>query len=458
MPPSLSAFSAEVAMPVIKDWGIYVYFAADVPSAQMGAGALENLKRLAAAGSNENIGITAMMDLPGKYTQFFVIPPKPKGQDTWRVLPDRWSPNLNSASTDTIFDFFAWSFRNCPAKHIALVFWGHGYAIDDFDPRLETADQSTDSDPDRDVEGCSGQSSADEFAQTRDIPLKFIFDSTHNSVLNNNEVADVIRRCNTILPGDRKVDVLGFDCCNMALAEVLCEMEDCANYAVAAETGLPFEAWISAKILQKFLSGKPPDPQEFAKAAVIEFIDSFADQTTEYVQLSACNLNKCVDLEAAMNKLSAALSDAADDPWRRAAIYQAWNNGVSFDPDGFIDLYCFCGLLSTYMSSATPANPAQFPSVVTAAKEVQGVLHGGKDPFVLVSKFAPNLPNRRIALSKGLAIWFPSWIQDPTVEFIQKKQSKEYFFNGYQRTRFATATGWNMFLLKLFNLTQGIGN
>ena len=372
-------------------------------------------------------------------------------------MPDRWSANLDSASADTIFDFFAWSFRNCPAKQIALVFWGHGYAIDDFDPRIETINQSTDSDPHGDEEDC-GQSNANIFTQTRDCPLKFIFDSTHNSVLNNDEVADVIRRCNTILPGDRKVDVLGFDCCNMAMAEVLCEMADCADYAVAAETGLPFQAWISPKILQRFLTGKLPGPQEFAKAAVTQFIDSFADQTTQYVQLSACNLNRCDDLEAAMKELSAALSDSVDDPWCRAAVYRACNDGVCFDPDGFIDLYCFCGLLTIYMSSATLPNPAQSPSVVSAAKDVQRVLHSSKDPFILESKFAPNLPDRRISLSKGVAIWFPSWIQDPTVEFIQKEQSKEYFFSGYQRTRFATATGWNMFLLKLFNLTQELGN
>jgi hypothetical protein len=436
-------------MPVTKDWGIYVYLAADVPSAQMGAAALDNLSNLAAVGSNENIGITAMIDLPGKYTRFFVIPPKPKGQDTWRVLPDRWSANLNSASADTIFDFFAWSFRNCPAKRIALIFWGHGYAIDDFDPRLETTNETTDSDSDGD-EGDCGQSNADVVAQTKNSPLKFIFDSTHNSVLNNDEVADAIRRCNTILPGDRKVDVLGFDCCNMGMAEVLCEMADCADYAVAAETGLPFQAWISPKILQRFLAGNLPGPREFAKAAVTQFIDSFADQTTQYI--------RCDGLEAKMNKLSAALSNAVDDPWCRAAVYRACNDGVCFDPDGFIDLYCFCGLLTRYMASATPRNPAESPNVVTAAKEVQIVLRGDNDPFILESKFAPNLPNRRISLSKGVAIWFPSWIQDPTVEFIQKEQSKTYFFNGYQRTRFATATGWNMFLLKLFNLTQGVGN
>jgi hypothetical protein len=446
-------------MPDLKDWGIYVYFAADVPSQAMRRAARRNLQKFADVGSNRKVGITAMLDVSDQDTQLYVIPPQPVGKDEWIVEPSLTLPNVNSASTEAIQQFFQWSVDNCPARKIAFVFYGHGYAIDDFDPRLEQqmppnseASESEFAEQDdmgREFESQSGDglsargNAADRFARSRSLPLKLIFDSTHNAVLNNDQVADVIRASKKTLPKDSELAILGFDCCNMAMAEVLCEMSGCADIAVAAETGLPFQSWVSQSLLQKVLAGAPPDPEGLAETAVHDFIQSFANKTSTYVAISACNLALCKELEAAAERLVRALIETVEDEASRAAIFRSRNDCVCFDPDGFIDFDCFCGFLSEDLAGTAAAE---------ACIPVRKVLR----EFVIASEFAPNFPDRRISLSTGLSIWFPPWIQNPEVQIPQKEQSIEYFQNGYHRTRFARATGWDRFLSRLIDETHGM--
>jgi hypothetical protein len=88
--------------------------------------------------------------------------------------------------------------------------------------------------------------------------------------------------------------------------------------------------------------------------------------------------------------------------------------------------------------------------VATAAASVENAV----SQVVVYSRVAPNSPGRKIMLSKGLSIWFPPWIQFPSVNYSQIERSKDYFLHGYLQTRFAQTTGWNKFLLKLLQLTQ----
>jgi len=89
-------------------------------------------------------------------------------------------------------------------------------------------------------------------------------------------------------------------------------------------------------------------------------------------------------------------------------------------------------------------------AVILAAWEVQKAVQS----VVAFRGIAPPLQGRKIALSTGLSIWFPPWIQFPGVRYVQMQQSKDYLFNGYSTTLFARVTGWDCFLQRLFLLTQ----
>ena len=63
------------------EWGIYVYFAADVPDPDMQTAVQTTLRTLASVGSTDDIKITAMIDLPCRKTEYYIIPPKPRSED-----------------------------------------------------------------------------------------------------------------------------------------------------------------------------------------------------------------------------------------------------------------------------------------------------------------------------------------------------------------------------------------
>ena len=430
-----------VADIVRAEWGVYVYFAADVPDPDMQAAVRSTLRTLASVGSTKDIKITAMIDLPGRKTPSTTFFQKgPTTRPRWSILPDRFLSNVRTpASIGAILDFFEWSNRNCPAEKIALVFWGHGYALDDYDPRIPANAEGTGQSRRR----RGKERSAQKFPGESGNELKLLYDVTHKSVLNNRDFAQAIRDYTERFNGRKPVQVLGLDCCNMAMAEVLCELQGVAEYAVAAETGLPFQAWLSAPALNMFLGNKYMEAKDLAIGAVKDFIGSFSHSADRYIELSACNLGKFKDLEAAMRQLVAALLPAIERFENRRAIAQAWDEDVSFVPDGMIDLSSFCGLLGKYIKKAETA-------VIEAAGKVQEAV----GELVERAEVSPNFSGRRISLSKGLSIWFPPWIQRPGVRYDQIKQSKEYLFNGYSSTHFARVTGWDRFLRKLFYLTQ----
>jgi hypothetical protein len=425
-----------------KTWGIYVYFAADVPDPLMQAAVWDTLQTIALVGSSDTVKITAMVDLPNKDTEYYIIPRRPtkKGAVAARILPDRFRTNVDSASIDTILDFFEWSNRNCPADNIALVFWGHGYALDDFDPRIQ---QKVANVAPMQAGGVMGRV-AGTFPTGEGNELKLLYDVTHKSILGNRDFAEAIRDYTELFNGRKPVQVLGLDCCNMAMVEVLSELQGVAEYAVAAETALPFQSWLSAPVLRSFLNTPYANAKTFATTAAREFINYMGFSASLFIELSACNLGGFGKLEAAVKTLVNALLPAIEKFENRRAIARAWENGLSFLPDGMIDLASFCGLLGKYIDSSENA-------VKSAALSVKATVGGVVD----FRGVAPPLTGRRIELSTGVSIWFPPWIQFPNVRYFQMQQSKDYLlFNGYSSTHFAKVTGWDLFLLKLYVLTQ----
>lgn len=452
--PSHAVRAAEEVAAQHKTWGIYVYFAADVRDSQMEAAVWKTLGAIATVGSDERVKITAMIDLPGRDTEYYIIPRKSTkpGGTPWPLIPDRFLSNVNSASIDTILDFFSWSKRNCPAENIALIFYGHGYAIDDFDPRITAGNAKR-------VSTFSKGRTADTFPGEHGSELRLLYDSTHQSVLNNRDFAQAIRDYTVDFNEGRRVQVLGLDCCNMAMAEVLSELQGSVEYAVAAETGLPFQSWLSAPILRKFLASPLIDARHFAVDAVQDFIGAMSRANQFYVELSACNLVRFRALEDAMRQLVNALLPAIDKFENREAVSRAWLRDVNYAPDGLIDLASFCRFLGEYVDSHSGSLER---AVIAAAEVVRTAVRGSGTSYgaassggvVDLARVAPAVTDRRIALSTGLSIWFPPWIQFPNVRYFQMKQSQHYLFHGYSCTHFAKVTGWDCFLQKLFYLTQ----
>jgi hypothetical protein len=169
------------------------------------------------------------------------------------------------------------------------------------------------------------------------------------------------------------------------------------------------------------------------------YVESYAYQSETFVTLSACDLTKVVDLEAAVHGLAQALFKVASNPSARAIIFRARNDSPIFDPDGFIDLGRFCEILEHTLPDA---------EVRKACHKVRHVIKY----FVEYARYSPLDPTLRISQTTGLSVWFPPWLENPFVCVPEREASIAYLINGYDCTQFAIKTCWGVFLRSMWQV------
>ena len=165
-----------------------------------------------------------------------------KGTDLASDRIERFNGDLNTGSTKTLVDFVQWAHRLFPAKRTALVLWGHGSGHDDQNVY-------------RAVRGSVSPRTAARLAQRRlgffsgtrrsileQGPTRgYGYDDTAGDFLDNAELRKVLLQIKEIL--GRKLDILGFDACLMAMIEVAYQIQDVANMLVASERTEPGDGW-----------------------------------------------------------------------------------------------------------------------------------------------------------------------------------------------------------------------
>jgi len=334
----------------VRKWAVFVYFAADVPSGNMRSAARRNLHQLAKLGSSASVYVAAQMDLTGEPTRRFRFPDGGKGEESGFLEPSAILENVNSASEASLYSFLEWAIKECPAERVALVLWGHGYGIDDFNPILVNGPEATFSNqPER-----AGRDQAPALAvQNERQPASnavtpvhhrhsrlfaMLFDATSRSGLKNHELADVLRRFNNAFLGGNKIAILGFDCCEMAMAEVWCEMTGCAQILIASQTGVPYSSWPYDNFLQLLEDAHEASSNEISSRIVRAFADHYSKaDRTPLVTFSACQLNDSSDVERAVHRLASSLEMSAAEEDGRALIFSARNKSPIYDADGFVD-------------------------------------------------------------------------------------------------------------------------
>ncbi len=430
----------------LKDWALYVYFSADVPEAGSRAFAIRKLVQMAAVGSSHSVHVVAQMNLPGKVTRRYILPEVPARSGSVTISPTISGTSFHLRS---ITDFIEWSAQACPAEKTMIVLWGHGYGIDDFSPHgLHTR---TDRQGIQALEMVAPKNrtitKANFMAELAGLsPDPVSADAEHLFSLlpqfsfgtnpTNAQVAASIEAAIPSLPGKKKPAILGVASCEMAMAEAWCELADCAEIGLASQTPVPFQDWPMGPILKGLEAHPEVDAKGAAKMITEAFVQSYAGERDTYVAISTVKLPLVGTLKAGVKPLASELTEAVSEPGGMANIFEARNHCPIFDPDGFIDLRCFCEFLKVTLPK--PGIIAACDRAIEALKE-----------FVLNSDFSPRDTTIKLSQSTGLSVWFPSWIQFPSVKMMEKKRSIAYLRKGYPQTRFAQSTGWNKFLVAI---------
>jgi hypothetical protein len=316
---------------------------------------------------------------------------------------------MDSGDSNTLVEFATWAINTYPADNYVLILSDHGA-------------------------GWSGGWNDDDPNEGSSFSMQNIDDALGQII------ADT---------GIDAFELVGFDACLMGQLEVMSAIAPHARYAVGSEETEPSLGWAYASFLSALNKNTAMSGGDLGKIIVDGYLtqdfritddnarnvfsggnfsaESVASGLIQGSTLSAIDLGKIQDLNAAVNKLAAALVDVDQDLVAEARTYAQSYESVFGDdvPPSYIDLGHFTDLLISEVDD---------PKVTKTAKSVQDAL----SQAVLGEMHGDERPG-----SSGLTIYFPnSELYDGTFG-----DSPAY---GIQYTsfigRFATASVWDDFL------------
>jgi hypothetical protein len=215
-----------------------------------------------------------------------------------QIVPDGNNPTVtslaNAATTvgeknmgagATLTEFINWAAAAAPAQNYALVIWDHGG-------------------------GLSGAAWDD---------------SNGNDNLSVREMQTAIDNSNIA-----KFDIIGFDCCQMAMAEMAFALRDLTDVFIASEENEPGDGWDYDAFLNQLKANPTMSDVQLATAIVNTYAAQYAGQSD--ITLSALTTAQLAIVDTRLDTfVTVALAASAAD---KAAMTAAAQAAVQFPSDG----------------------------------------------------------------------------------------------------------------------------
>ena len=241
--------------------------------------------------------------------------------DVWRrvVGEGAWvQPESNAADPDTLYGFFEWAARMCPADRYLLILWGHS-------------------------RGPFGLFTDAPFSS----PLTGIFASPDPwtyvaQTLTLKELRTALRHARECL--NQEVDIIAFKDCFMSTLETAYELKDAATYLIASTDIVPVEGWPYTRMFDQLT--RQPDAKLAAKGVVKELQQHYQVAANRHgrphVPFTLLDTSKVSDvtepLRAIATKLSTEISRGnGGEPFRKALTTSA----AQADP-ALVDVNALC--------------------------------------------------------------------------------------------------------------------
>ncbi len=287
---------------------------------------------------------------------------------------------LDMGDPAVLADFLDWAAENYPAERRVLVMWNHGdgWLVQDPDAAAP--------------------------------PPGISSDDTDGGVMSFAEgtFADGVR---ADVEANGKIDVIGFDACNMASWEVMHSLTPYAHAASGAESWVGYEGFQYGPMLAWLRANTDTTPQALAQEMSRGAVEEGGELTH-----SATDLDALGDLTVAIDALAGA---ALDDPDLAQALYLHRRQARGAD-EIWKNWYLDLGDLARVVEAAGDPTLAPLAADVTAALDGAVVQAYGDEDY---------------AWTTGLTIWF-----DPSNEYL------DLYANGAGAT-WSQETRWDELLL-----------
>lgn len=318
----------------LPEWTILVFMNADN---NLEPFATINFDQMARVENNEKINVIVQYDRIGKYPPLLT----PNWKQTLRFkikkgikpIPSEAIEDLGEANMgegQVLSDFVSWGMERYPAKKTMLIIWDHGQGWRNFvlsflkRQRQLSSVRALPSEDNvqslraksillRAAEGIAtedGKTASFQSAPRSSYRSVSSDETNSHDVLYNREIQETLK---SSLNG-KKIDIIGFDACLMAMIETAYAMKDIGNYMVASEELEPGRGWDYEIWLNKLVENPTMDAGQLSKVLVEAYKQSYqngihADPKTT---LSAVDLTKSQALATSITDLSDALRKNLD--------------------------------------------------------------------------------------------------------------------------------------------------
>jgi hypothetical protein len=307
-----------------KRWTVMVFMGAgsidgDAPLKQYADADVAEMREVRSDGAGGALNIFVQIHGLGPATREWVGIGKPE------PVPD---DNASVQDGTALLGFIEWSMeksKNSLDDYCLLVLWGHAY-------RFAIGRQETPSGVDAVDFGELGTALVDFQDRMREI-----YGDPHP-----------------------RLDVVGFDACDIATLEMANQLERFADYMIGSQIGIPLPGWPYKTLLERLKTPRGPypmTPADFGSFAVREFCTNYgelgADRKPRPVSLTLLDLRLAAEAFDAAEMLARALAQAAADDLQELEIIQEqFVAAQTIDGKPFIDVADFCLNLSRWSGSS----------------------------------------------------------------------------------------------------------
>ena len=282
-----------------KPWTVLVYLDADNNLEDVG---LVDFTEMASAGSTGDVNIVVQFDRISGYDssygdwtgtkRFYVT----QGLTPYASNAVEDLGELNMGDPEILSDFISWGVASYPAEDYILILWDHGG-------------------------GWDGAVCWDETDMGDSLTMDEVETAMSDAQL---------------LTGQR-IDVLGYDACLMAMAEVIYETEEYVDYVVASEETVPWDGWPYDTIMGDLVDDPMMSPAELSTCVVERYMEYYGTHGIETI--SAIDVNAAETMFAALEVFAQELINALPD--HKDVIQYCRMNSTVFYDGTFLDLYDF---------------------------------------------------------------------------------------------------------------------
>src|SRR6185436_10994015 len=233
-----------------KPWTVMIYMIADDPAGgelldQQANRELDEIIYATLGGDRENMHVAVQMDFRNQ-------------PDVWRRVVGKgtWvQPESAAADPATLYGFFDWVAKYCPAYRYVLMFWGHSRGpFGLFTDRYSSL-----------------------------IGSQFAKDDLQSYVaqtLTLRELRVALRNARECL--QQNVDIIVFKDCFMSTLETAYELKDSATYLIASPDIVPIPGWPYVEMFKSLAPSKKRDAKDAAYSIVEALHQHYSEEKNKY--------------------------------------------------------------------------------------------------------------------------------------------------------------------------------